>query len=83
MSIKTLISGAEYPVAQLAECLPTMNEALGSTHSTTENWARWHKPVVLALRGQTGGSEVQDHLPYTVHFRSSLDTGACLKKLNK
>lgn len=80
MSIKTLISGAEYPVA---ECLPTVNEALGSIHSTTENWAQWHKPVVLALRRQTGGSKVQDHLPYTVNFRLSLATGACLKKLNK
>lgn len=83
MSIKTLISGAEYPAAQLAECLPAVNEALGSTHSTTEYWARWHKSVVLALRRQTGGSQVQDHLSYTVNFRSSLTTEACHKKLNK
>lgn len=36
-------------VAQLAECLPTMHEALGSILSTAYKRAQGHTPVIWAL----------------------------------
>lgn len=43
---------------QLAECLPSVHEALGSVLST----AQWREPITSPLEAE--GSEIQGHLDH-------------------